>query len=151
MTKSKLTPFVRKQLVNCIEMGMPIGRAALAVGISHRTFDRWMGRGEHPNGNDDIYVQLVKEIEKAEATFIKKNVERIDKSAEKNSDDAKWLLERRLPGEFGRRIELEVGPSKVLMALQEQAQKALTRDTQREITTQALETSEIIEGEVTDV
>ena len=40
MYRSKLTPFVRKQLVNCIEIGMPIGRAALAVGICHRTFDR---------------------------------------------------------------------------------------------------------------
>ena len=138
MYRSKLTPFVRKQLVNCIEIGMPIGRAARAVGICHRTFDRWMNKGEHSNGDNDIYVQLVRDIEQAEANFIKKNVGRIDKGAEKNTEDAKWLLERRLPGEFGRRIELEVGPSRVLMALQEQARKALGKDTQREIATQAL-------------
>ena len=97
-----------------------------------------MNKGEHPNGDNDIYVQLVRDIEQAEANFIKKNVGRIDKGAEKNTEDAKWLLERRLPGEFGRRIELEVGPSKVLMALQEQAQRALGKDTQREIATQSL-------------
>lgn len=126
MLKSKLTPFVRKQLCNCIEIGMPIGRAAVAVGISHQTFNRWRSRGEENDPSEGgIFIQLVEELARAEANFIKKNVERVDRGAEKDPEHAKWLLERRDPGEFGKRVELEVGPSKVLLALQEQARKTI--------------------------
>ena len=139
--KTKLTPFVRKKLIELIELGMPEGRAASAIGITPQTFIRWKHRGEtptHPENGDIIYVNLVNDLAQAEAKFIQRNIERIDKGADKDPEHAKWLLERRDPGEFGRRIELEVGPSKVLLALQENAQKALGKGTQREIATQAL-------------
>ena len=121
--RTKLTPFVKKKVVEYIEMGMPIGKAANAVGVAHQTFDRWVRRGESPvDGNgDSIFVQLVQDLATAEANFIKRNVARVDKGADRNTEDAKWLLERRDPGEFGKRVELDIGPSKVLIALQEKA------------------------------
>lgn len=129
--RTKLTPFVKKKLVELIELGVPEGRAADVVGITPQTFIRWKHRGEHPDptNGDNIFVSLVNDLAQSEARFIEKNVRRIDKTADKNSEDAKWLLERRAPPEFGKRIELEVGPSKVLLALQEQAQQLVTRDT----------------------
>lgn len=134
MLKSKLTPFVRKQLCNCIELGMPIGRAAVAVGISHQTFNRWRSRGEEADPSEGgRFIQLVEELARAEANFIKKNIARIDMGANKNTEDAKWLLERRDPAEFGKRVELEVGLSPVLLALRESAKRAVDTVTVAEL------------------
>lgn len=128
MNRTKLTPFVRKKVLELIELGIPEGRAAHAVGITPQTFINWKHRGENPtpNNGDDIFLNLLNSIEESKARFIEKNVRRIDKTADKNSEDAKWLLERRDPGEFGKRDVLEVGPSKVLIALQEQARLSTT-------------------------
>lgn len=133
ISKTKLTPFVRKKLVELITMGVPEGRAANAIGVTPQTFIRWKHRGENPtdpDNGDSIFVNLVNDLAEAEAKFIKRNVERIDKSADKNSEDAKWLLERRDPGEFGKREVLEIGPSKVLLALQDNARRALNTSIQ---------------------
>ena len=153
--RSKLTPFVKKKIMECVELGMPINRAANAVGISSRTFERWKARGENPNGDDDIFVSFVEDLEKSEANYIKRNLERIDRGAEKDASHAEWGLERRFPSEFGKRMELEVGPSKVLLALQDRfaslkqgdfAQGALG-EPQKQIEAKSRIDDDVIEGD----
>ena len=126
MARTKLNNTILKAILKTVEAGVPIPHAARAVGINDRTFRSWRARGEKPQGaEDNIYSHLCQGIEEAEAKFIKVNVERVDKAADKDPNHAEWLLERRWPGIFGKRVEIEIGPSKVLLALQEEAQKSL--------------------------
>jgi len=127
-------------IIKYISNGNYLKTACMAAGISEQTFYNWLHRAEvgGDNGNK-IYVEFFEELKRAEAKSIAKNVETIQK-ASKNVNQwsaAAWLLERKYPADFGRRVELEVGPSKVLLALQEQARQ--------------LSGGDVIEGEVKDV
>jgi len=139
MARTKLNSNVKKAIVKAIEAGVPVNHAARAAGINDRTFRNWRARGENPQEpGDSIYSRLYQEIEEAEARFIKLNIERINKAADKDPSHAEWLLERRYPGIFGKRVEIDIGPSKVLIALQEQAQKALNGESQEKIEPQVM-------------
>jgi len=139
MARTKLNSNVKKAIVKAVEAGVPVPHAARAAGINDRTFRYWRARGEKPQGvEDNIYSHLCRGIEEAEARFIKRNIERIDKAADKDPSHAEWLLERRYPGIFGKRVEIDIGPSKVLIALQEQAQKALNGESQEKIEPQLM-------------
>jgi len=139
-----LTEDTKNIILDYISKGNYIKTACLAAGVSEATFYSWVQRAENPANGNKIYLEFLEELKKARQKNISQRVAKIQDAGEKpqNWMANAWLLERMIPGEYGRRIELEVGPSKVLMALQEQAQKALTQDTQREITTQP-----VIEGE----
>ena len=142
MARTKLNSNVRKAIIKAIEAGVPVNHAARAAGIVDRTFRHWRKRGENPQGvEDNTYCRLCQEIEEAEARFITKNVERVDKAADKDPSHAEWLLERRYPGIFGKRIEIDLGPSKVLMLLQERAREALNQGSQGEIESQVMITT----------
>ena len=143
MARTKLNSNVRKAITKAIEAGVPVTHAASAAGIADRTFRYWRNKGENPQEpGDSIYCRLCQEIEEAEARFIKKNVERVDKAADKDPSHAEWLLERRYPGIFGKRVEIEIGPSKVLLLLQERANKALNGESQEKIESQVMITVE---------
>jgi len=139
--KTLLNDVTKNIILDHISKGNYIRTACLAAGIHEDTYYNWLKRAENASGNgDEIYSEFFVELKKARQQNISERVRRIQEAGEKpqNWPANAWLLERMEPGEYGRRIELEVGPSKVLMALQEQAQKALTQGTQREIATQAL-------------
>ena len=132
--RTKLTPFVRKKLVELIELGMPEGRAAHAVGITPQTFINWKHRGENYNpdngtSGDYIFFSLLNDLAQAEAKFIEKNIRRIDKAADKDPNHAEWLLERRDADNFAKREPSVIVESKVLIALQEQARQLTSQDT----------------------
>lgn len=126
--RTKLTYPVLRALLKCVELGMPYKQAALVVGVSAETISRWLARGENPRDEkDEIYVKLVKEIERAQAKFIKANLEIIEKAARRDAHHAEWLLERRLPAEFGKRMEVDVGPSKTFLLLQDMMRAELAK------------------------
>lgn len=128
MAKTKLNPKVQKALLKCVELGVPREQASQVVGISSATFRRWVVRGENPQGvEDDIYARLVNEIERSQAKFIKTNLEIIQKAAQRDAHHSEWLLERGFPALFGKRMEIDVGPSKIMLALQESAREALAK------------------------
>jgi len=120
--KTKLDERIKKVITEYVGKGNYIKHACLAAGVSVRVYYNWIERGENPRGpEDEIYVQFMQEIKKAEAECIAKNIDIIEKAAERpnNWTAAAWWLERRFPSDFGKRIELELGPSKVLIALQD--------------------------------
>jgi len=119
-------------IIKYISNGNYIKTACLAAGVSHASYCNWQQRAESPGGNgDDIYVEFFEDLKKAEAKSEADTVSRVHDAGE---DKRNWpadmtRLERKNPERWGRRIELEVGPSKVLIALQEQAHQLTSKET----------------------
>ena len=148
MNRTKLTPFVKKKLCELVELGVPDCHAAVAVGITPQTYVDWKHRGENAMpGNGDIYLNLLNGIEESKAKFIEKNVRRIDSAADKDIDNARWLLERRDADNFAKREPTVIIESKVLLAIQQQAREDVKVLPPNEIDdTKQLGT--VVEGEV---
>ena len=109
-------------ILEYISKGNYVRTACLAAGIGESTYYSWLQKAEHPGDNgNELQVELLEELKKARQQNITERVRRIQEAGEKpqNWPANAWLLERMEPSEYGRRMELEVGPSKVLLALQE--------------------------------
>jgi len=135
---------VRDTILEYIRNGNYLKTACLAAGIREQTFYNWQSRAEqykHGDGNvsdeDKIYLDFLEELKTAEEENIARNVAIIQKAAESNHPNswypAAWLLERKRPAEYGKRMELEVGPSKVLLALQDLASKSISASRVKQI------------------
>ena len=124
-----LSPKVRETILEYISKGNYIKTACMAAGISHASYCNWLNRAEHSGGNDEerVYVEFFEELKKAEA---KSEADTIARVHDAGSDKRNWpadmtRLERKSPARWGRRLELEVGPSKVLLALQDEARRSI--------------------------
>jgi hypothetical protein len=100
MAGSKYTAEAHKTIVKAIKLGETYKGAAMAAGISERTFYEW--REKHP--------RFLQAIEKATSEMRRANIEYIAKKAPTTWQAAAWLLERRFPNEFGRRSVEVSGP-----------------------------------------
>lgn len=97
-TRSKRTREREMEVVAHVASGLPVQQAAARIGVNRSTLWRWRRDDE----------QLDKALLMARATFLARQVERIDKAAEDDWKAASWLLERSEPGLFGRRVEVSV-------------------------------------------
>jgi len=104
--KSKLTPSMQKQIVQYIENGNTYERSCLLCGITYATFYNWQKQGEQAKSGK--YFDFFNAVKKAEQGFIAHNVKIIMDAAENTWQAAAWLLERKYPGEFGRREHIHI-------------------------------------------
>lgn len=123
--KSLLNDNTKDIILRYISNGNYIRTACLAAGISEHTFYNWERRGNNPGNGNDIYVEFFQALKIAEAKSEADTVSRVHDAGE---DKRNWAadmtrLERKNPERWGRRLELEVGPSKILIALREEAQE----------------------------
>jgi hypothetical protein len=100
MAASKYTPEACKTIIDAIKLGETYKGAAMAAGISERTFYEW--REPHPRFSQAII--------KATSDMRRANIAYIADKAPKHWQAAAWLLERRFPDEFGRRSVEVSGP-----------------------------------------
>ena len=124
---------IRDTILELIANGNYIKTACMAAGISEVTYYDWIKKAErcsNSNGNgrdeDSVYLEFLNRLKIAEAENIGHNVKNIQDAADNDSRNwmaSAWILERKYPSEYGRRLELEVGPSKILIALREEAQE----------------------------
>ena len=116
-----LKPHVRQTILDYIAKGNYISTACMAAGVSHATYCNWVNRAEREEGG--VYVEFLEELKRAEAKSEADTIARIHKAGQEPRNWAADMtrLERKNPSRWGRRMELEVGPSKVLLALQQQA------------------------------
>ena len=125
---------IRDTIIKYISNGNYIKTACLAAGVDDATYYTWIHRAEHANGDpsDKIYIDFLGELKKAEAKAQVETIARINEAGKmpQNWQANAWRAERKNPELWGRRDVLEIGPSKVLIALQEQAQKALSQGSQ---------------------
>ena len=123
-----LDPDVRKTILTYIEQGNYIKTACIAAGVSDTAFHNWISRAESPGEGDEVYVAFLSDFKKARAENIAHNLKNIQDASDNDSRQwtaSAWLLERMEPSEYGKRVELDIGPSKVLLALQESARKTI--------------------------
>jgi hypothetical protein len=102
-----LTPKLQEKIIKFILGGAYVETAAVAVGISKKTFYRWLKAGREETSG--IYYNFCHEIEKAFATKEANNALAITAHGEKNWQALAWQLERMAPQRWGRtdRMQLE--------------------------------------------
>jgi hypothetical protein len=90
---SKKTPQMLAAICTMIEAGLSVKRSAGKLRVHYTTIAKW--RLESPE------FELA--IQKAEATFIQRQVANVQAAADKGSWQASaWLLERKFPSEFSQ-------------------------------------------------
>jgi transposase-like protein len=104
-----LTPDMHKLLVSYIAAGNTVNFASRACGITRETFYQWRRksrRGLEP------YATLFRDVDKAVARAVVRNVTIVAKAAETNFRAATWWLERTVPQVYGRRDRVELTGAK---------------------------------------
>jgi hypothetical protein len=118
-----LTPQMIDDFVVMIKAGATFKMAINAMSIGERTFYLWLSKGEDVlekveaasekgekyifGDNEELYLQFMQSIKRAEADAMRRNVAIIQAAAKKSWQAAAWYLERRDPEEFGRKYRLE--------------------------------------------
>ena len=101
-----LTDAVRAGLAEAVELGATWDAAADAVGIGVSTLRQWRRRGED---GEEPFAALVAELQRAEAAGITRALRVIRGAADDGEwTAAAWILERRYPADYGRRMESRV-------------------------------------------
>jgi len=116
---TSLTPELKDKICSYIRGGSYIETAVLAVGISKQTFFNWMHRANDEvkrinktprariRKSEEIYIDFLDSIEKAQAESEVKDILRIEKAAGSGQWQASaWRLERKNPDRWGRRDKI---------------------------------------------
>jgi hypothetical protein len=98
-TRRKRSQETEEAILRAIEDGTPVKQAAAqAGGVNASTLYRW--RMNDPEF--DLRVQ------RARAVFLHRQIARIDDAASGDWRAAAWMLERSDPGNWGKRVEIDV-------------------------------------------
>ena len=89
---TKLTPEVRKQILEALKLGCTRAHAAACGGVSERTLYGWLKRGTEEHRG--TYVQFSQDVKKAEAECTQSMLKIIQDAAAKDWKAAAWCLER---------------------------------------------------------
>lgn len=109
-------------IVRAITLGAPREMAAQAAGVDPTTFYRWVAIGAEFLDLDDEAIadlepkqqrlrQFCQDVKRADAQAVVFAVELVADAMPKDWKAAMTWLERRYPGEWGRRVEVKVDPS----------------------------------------
>ena len=100
---TKLTSEIQQKIGENISLGLTYALAASAPGITYQTLNFWMNKGK--NSKSGEYFEFYKYITKCNADATKALLERLNKAAVAgNCQVCMWILERRFPEAFGRRV-----------------------------------------------
>lgn len=103
----KYTPEVHSAIITAMRLGIGYPRACLLAGLTYQTARTWRDAGlAEP---DSPLGALVRDAAAVEADRLGK-VERVvwDAALEGDTKAAQWLLERRVPHEYGSKGSVEV-------------------------------------------
>jgi transposase len=99
----KLTPEIQQRISDNIALGLTYSLAASSAGITYKTFNIWLNKGKTEKSGK--YYQFYKYIIKCNADGALKLLERLNEAAKGvNCQVCMFILERRFPDEFGRRV-----------------------------------------------
>lgn len=139
---NKWRDMITKRVVAALQDGMPIEKAAEMAGLAKTTLHRYRREGrlvaeaigemelESPDNSFDKYQKCCwefwTETRKAELESIKWHVKNVNRAATAHWQASAWTLERRLPNEFGRRVELSGNKNKPMQVLVKPTKKLET-------------------------
>ena len=98
----KLTPEIQHKIGDNISLGLTYSLAAEAAGITYKTFNIYMNRGQIEKSGK--YFEFYTFIQQRNADAAKALLERLNLAAK--AGDTRiylWILERRFSADFGRR------------------------------------------------
>jgi hypothetical protein len=99
----KLTPEIQKRIDDNVALGLTYTLAAESSGITYKTFNEWLKKGR--NSTSGEYFEFSQHINKCNAEGALKLLQRLNEASEAgNCQACMWILERRFPEEFGRRL-----------------------------------------------
>ncbi len=100
---SKLTPEIQKRIGENIALGLTYRLAAESVGITYKSLNEWNQKGQTEKPGK--YFDFAQHIKKCNADGAMKLLKHLNDAAETgNCNVCMWILERRFPEEFGRRV-----------------------------------------------
>ena len=100
---SKLTPEIQQKIGNGVFLGLTYALAASAAGVTYQSLNSWMKLGR--DSTSGKYFEFYQHIEQCNANGAKKLLQRLNDAAEAgNCQVCMWILERRFPEDFGRRV-----------------------------------------------
>ncbi len=100
---SKLTEETKKVLLRGIQAGLPYGLACANAGIHYRTFRNWTKKGEAAKSGE--FFQFFQALKRAEAEGALQLIANIRRAGNEGPWQASaWILERRHPEDYGRRV-----------------------------------------------
>lgn len=124
---SKFTKETTDLLLAGIRAGLPYHLAAEAAGVTYDTFNEWQ-QGRFPRGADKMLKSEFSEaLTRAKGGSALRLVSIIQQQAPTDWRAAAWILERRFPRDFGRRMALtgeDGGP--IQLQVQEVQQAVIT-------------------------
>jgi hypothetical protein len=104
---SKLTPERISRLIEAIRAGHTREGAATLAGISKSTFNGWLASAKEP-GADQEFLLFLDAVKSAEVEAEDALLAIIRSAAPKQWQASAWLLERRYPDRWGRRVKAEI-------------------------------------------
>ena len=100
---TKLTPEVQKKIGDGVSLGLTYSLAASAAGVTYQSLNSWMQRGQKDQSGK--YFEFARYINKCNADGARVLLEKLNDAAKAgNCTVCAWILERRFPEDFGRRI-----------------------------------------------
>jgi hypothetical protein len=100
---TKLTPEIQKRIGDNIALGLTYRLAAELACVTYKTFNSWMQQGK--NSTSGKYFHFYQYIQKCNAEGARKLLERLNDAVDAgNCQVCMFILERRFPDEFGRRV-----------------------------------------------
>ncbi len=110
---TKLTEELIEQISIAVENGSSNKDACILTGISESTFYNWMNEAKALQdkkkipSDKRIYLEFMESLKKAEAMFKQFHLGQINKASREGSWQASaWMLERKYPNEYSRKLEL---------------------------------------------
>lgn len=104
----KLTTLMIEQICDLLISGQSIATAAMISGVSESTIYRWLaiGRGD---GAEEIHIELVNRVQEAIECSEFELLQNLRMAAEnkENWRVSAWLLERRFPEKYGKRLVIQ--------------------------------------------
>lgn len=101
---TRLTPDLEKEILQKVELGVPMRTAAMAAGVPGGTFESWQRQGREGR---QPFARFLMGLTRARARAeISLHVRALGGGP--GSAAAMWTLERRFPDDYGQRSKLEL-------------------------------------------
>ena len=100
--KTKLTRKLINELASHVANGHTIKTSAALCGLSERSIYNWFELASNDASGRSLYAIFAARVEQAKSQFIDVHLGRVTEASKADPKFSQWLLERKVPEEFGR-------------------------------------------------